>query len=102
MLEDTMLLLRLQLFCRERNISQGILFYTGDQVDIYDALQYPIMFWKGEDGYQINIPHKTPNKTVSSMDFYASRIMIREGEGKSHPKVLSTFSPKYCRHVCKN
>ena len=50
----------------------------------YDALQYPIMFWKGEDGYQIKIPQfdqktgkENPNKTVSSMDFYASRIMIR-------------------------
>ncbi|GFT05678.1 hypothetical protein TNCV_1045351 [Trichonephila clavipes] len=24
----------------------------------YDALQYPLMFFRGEDGYQINIPKR--------------------------------------------
>lgn len=53
----------------------------------YDALQYPLMFWQGEDGYYINIPQVNPStgsavtkKTVSAMDFYAFRIMAREGE----------------------
>ncbi|XP_061395554.1 uncharacterized protein LOC133331174, partial [Musca vetustissima] len=49
----------------------------------YDALQYPIIFPYGEDGYhfglrQINTSTNEPtNKQVSSMNFYAYRIMIR-------------------------
>lgn len=50
----------------------------------YDALQYPLMFCYGEDGYSIDIFQKNPttkiplSKTVSASDFYAYRIMIRE------------------------
>lgn len=50
----------------------------------YDALQYPIMFCRGEDGYCINIPQCDPinqnslKKTVSAVDFYSYRIMDRE------------------------
>lgn len=49
----------------------------------YDALQYPLIFWAGEDGYHINIMQRNPatgqeiNKKVSAMNFYAYRIMIR-------------------------
>ncbi|KIH60924.1 hypothetical protein ANCDUO_08810 [Ancylostoma duodenale] len=49
----------------------------------YDALQYPLMFREGEDGYHSNIMRIDPstgcsvNKKVSAMDFYAYRIMIR-------------------------
>ncbi|XP_044588797.1 uncharacterized protein LOC123267978 [Cotesia glomerata] len=52
----------------------------------YDALQYPLMFCYGEDGYHINISkrdvtNKLPlNKTVSASEFYSFRIMEREGE----------------------
>jgi PIF1-like helicase/Helitron helicase-like domain at N-terminus len=50
----------------------------------YDALQYPILFWQGEDGYHFNISMKNPttnldiNKKVSAMNYYAYRMMIRE------------------------
>ncbi|XP_028968047.1 uncharacterized protein LOC114828365 [Galendromus occidentalis] len=50
----------------------------------YDALQYPVLFWQGEDGYHFNIKMRVPrtdtetNKKVSSMNFYAYRIMIRD------------------------
>ena len=67
----------------------------------YDALQYPLLFCRGEDGYDIalpqtdphtkqSVPTKTdtkscgvsqiklkPTKTVSASDFYAYRIMLR-------------------------
>ena len=62
----------------------------------YDALQYPLLFCRGEDGYDIALPQtdsrtkqavpmKTdpksgklkPTKTVSASDFYAYRIMLR-------------------------
>lgn len=57
----------------------------------YDALQYPLMFCRGEDGYSIAIPQVDPvtrapqfdpitgvsHKTVSSMSFYAYRIMVK-------------------------
>ncbi|EYC03673.1 hypothetical protein Y032_0092g2555 [Ancylostoma ceylanicum] len=48
----------------------------------YDALQYPLIFWEGEDGYHFNIMRVDPstgcslNKKVSAMDFYAYGIMI--------------------------
>ncbi|GBM62165.1 hypothetical protein AVEN_199323-1 [Araneus ventricosus] len=49
----------------------------------YDALQYPIIFWQGEDGYNFDVMQCIPNseststKKVSMMNFYAYRIMIR-------------------------
>nr|XP_016854857.1 PREDICTED: uncharacterized protein LOC107983913 [Anolis carolinensis] len=52
----------------------------------YDALQYPLIFWQGEDGYHFNIMQINPtsgaptNKKVSAMDYYAYRIMIRSHE----------------------
>jgi PIF1-like helicase/Helitron helicase-like domain at N-terminus len=52
----------------------------------YDALQYPLIFCEGEDGYDISIAQTDPKtgltvdrKTVSAMDFYAYRIMVRFG-----------------------
>nr|XP_041631043.1 uncharacterized protein LOC121502160 [Drosophila kikkawai] len=52
----------------------------------YDALQYPLIFWQGEDGYHFNIKMVNQvtgaetNKKVSSMNFYSYRLMIRQGE----------------------
>ncbi|CAF3254328.1 unnamed protein product [Rotaria sp. Silwood2] len=52
----------------------------------YDALQYPLIFWEGEDGYHFLIMQTDPTtgtpvdrKKVSAMDFYAYRIMMRAG-----------------------
>jgi len=50
----------------------------------YDALQYPLMFWRGGDGYHFNLKQivsvsgLNTNKKISAMDFYACRIMIRK------------------------
>jgi len=50
----------------------------------YDALQYPLMFWRGEDGYHFELKQINPasglytDKKVSAMDFYAYRTMIRK------------------------
>ena len=62
----------------------------------YDALQYPLLFCRGGDGYDIALPQTDPHtkqpvpmktdpksgqlkptKTVSASDFYAYRIMLR-------------------------
>jgi hypothetical protein len=49
----------------------------------YDALQYPILFWKGEDGYHFEMYQSNPHngmlsrKKISAMDFYSFRIMVR-------------------------
>ena len=50
----------------------------------YDALQYPLIFWEGDDGYNFLIMQTDPTtgmpvdrKKVSAMDFYAYRIMAR-------------------------
>src|SRR5258705_6122509 len=60
----------------------------------YDALQYPLMFVRGEDGYSIDIPQTLPltstshpTKTVSCMDFYAFHLMIRDNS----PNLLHYF-----------
>ncbi|GBN91323.1 hypothetical protein AVEN_133420-1 [Araneus ventricosus] len=48
----------------------------------YDSLQYPIIFWQGEDGYHFYLKQSKPdtgfttNKKISGMEFYAFRIMI--------------------------
>jgi len=52
----------------------------------YDALQYLLMFCRGEDGYSIKIPQRDPSskislkKTVSASEFYSYRIMERQGQ----------------------
>ncbi|XP_055904241.1 uncharacterized protein LOC129940040 [Eupeodes corollae] len=45
----------------------------------YDPLQYPLMFASGDDGYYLTIPQQNSsrNKTVSCMQYYAYRLMIR-------------------------
>ncbi|XP_050552549.1 uncharacterized protein LOC118277408 [Spodoptera frugiperda] len=59
--------------------------FIADTHRSYDALQYPLIFWKGQDGYCINIKQRDPvsgaetNKNVSSKDYYAYRLMIRRG-----------------------
>lgn len=52
----------------------------------HDALQYPILFWQGEDGYHFSMKMINPvrgsetNKKVSSMNYYSYRLMVRENE----------------------
>ena len=50
----------------------------------YDALQYPLLFCHGEDGYHFTIPlvdpvtgNALPGKKTSSMQFYCFRLMVR-------------------------
>jgi hypothetical protein len=52
----------------------------------YDALQYPLLFPEGEDGYHFLIMQTDPTtgmsiegKKVSAMNFYAYRMMMRFG-----------------------
>ncbi|GFX89244.1 OTU domain-containing protein [Trichonephila clavipes] len=55
----------------------GTLMRINETHRAYDALHYPLMFFRGEDGYQINIPkrHETTkiplSKTVSASEFYS-------------------------------
>jgi hypothetical protein len=50
----------------------------------YDALQYPILFWQGEDGYHFSMKMINPvtgseiNKKVSSMNYCRYRQADRE------------------------
>ncbi|UYV74787.1 hypothetical protein LAZ67_12000976 [Cordylochernes scorpioides] len=59
----------------------------------YDALQYPLIFWKGQEGYSFHIPQIDPNtrqplsSKVSSMDFYGYFIMVR----RNSPNVIVQF-----------
>ncbi|XP_044582393.1 uncharacterized protein LOC123263552 [Cotesia glomerata] len=71
-----------EIVIRRRNNN---LQFIADTHRLYDALQYPLIFWKGQDGYCINIKQRDPvsgaetNKNVSSKDYYAYRLMIRRG-----------------------
>lgn len=53
---------------------------------LYDALQYPLMFCRGEDGYSVDIAQVDPKtklplrKKVSAASFYAYRMMVREDD----------------------
>ncbi|GFQ98607.1 ATP-dependent DNA helicase [Trichonephila clavata] len=68
------------------NCRDGTLMRINETHRAYDALQYPLMFFRGEDGYQINIPkrHETTkiplSKTVSASEYYSYRIMEHDGE----------------------
>ncbi|XP_055932759.1 uncharacterized protein LOC129962790 [Argiope bruennichi] len=71
-----------EILIRRRNNN---LQFIADTHRSYDALQYPLIFWKGQDGYCINIKQRDPvsgaekNKNVSSKDYYVYRLMIRRG-----------------------
>ena len=56
----------------------------------YDALQYPLMFPYGEDGYNFSVCQFNPNtgienpqKKTSALQFYSYRLMVRH-EGSNH------------------
>lgn len=75
----------------------------------YDTLQYPLMLCRGEDGYSISIPQVDPvmhtpqldpvtglpRKTVSSMSFYAYRLMVKNG----HFNMLHRFGALFNQFV---
>ncbi|CAH2226617.1 jg9019, partial [Pararge aegeria aegeria] len=81
--------------CGEQFASRDIVLHARDNTltrvpdthKFYDALQYPLIFSKGQEGYHFQIPQvdpvtglPLPNKKVSCMDFYAFHIMIREND----------------------
>ena len=43
----------------------------------YDALQYPLIFWKGQDGYNILLKHRDNITKLTSREMYCYYIMIR-------------------------
>ncbi|GFT80995.1 ATP-dependent DNA helicase [Trichonephila clavipes] len=62
----------------------GRLTRVPDTHGFYDALEYPIIFWKGQEGYSFDIPQinpftkqPIPNKKVSCKDFPAYHMMVR-------------------------
>ncbi|UYV74337.1 hypothetical protein LAZ67_11003112 [Cordylochernes scorpioides] len=72
------------LHCRN-NLTQRI----SEIHQAYDSLQYPLIFCRGEVGYSVSLPQVNPStreimqKTVSCMNFYAYRMMVRAGEFNS-------------------
>ncbi|XP_032312027.2 uncharacterized protein LOC116656476 [Drosophila ananassae] len=70
---------------RNNDNNNNNLQFISDTHRSYDALPYPLIFWKGQDGYCVNIKQRDPvtgaetNKNVSSKDFYSYCLMIRRG-----------------------
>lgn len=67
----------------------------------YDALQYPLILWQGEDGYYFNIPQVKPstgqevqNKKVTAKEYYSYRIVLKENE-YNHILNCRTFFQQY-------
>lgn len=62
---------------------KGDLRRISDTNRFYDALQYPILFWQGEEGYNFSLKMRDPvtfvetPKKVSAMNYYAYRLMIQ-------------------------
>ncbi|GFW82467.1 ATP-dependent DNA helicase [Trichonephila clavipes] len=62
------------------------LINVGEIHRCYDALQYPIIFWDGADGYLFNVKMINQvngaeiNKKCYAMNFYAYPLMIRSNE----------------------
>lgn len=78
----------------------------------YDALQYPIIFCYGEDGYSIDLKLQPPKNSrnqdstdvndntatkghLTSRMFYAYRIMIRPGSNQNQPQLYRTLFNQY-------
>ncbi|GFU93611.1 ATP-dependent DNA helicase [Trichonephila clavipes] len=62
----------------------GRLNRVPDTHRFYNTIEYPIFFWKGQEGYSFDIPQidpftkqPIPNKKVSGKDFYAYHMMVR-------------------------
>ncbi|KAI8430405.1 LOW QUALITY PROTEIN: hypothetical protein MSG28_000688 [Choristoneura fumiferana] len=58
----------------------------------YDSLQYPLMFCRGEDGYNFAIHHVDPQpgapyytRITSALQFYSYRLQLRQDEGPLAP-----------------
>lgn len=55
-----------------------------------DALQYPLLLCRGEDGYSINLPQYDSStkflleKTIFAASFCSYRIMLRERKDINH------------------
>ncbi|GFW74315.1 ATP-dependent DNA helicase [Trichonephila clavipes] len=73
------------------------LINVGETHRCYDALQYPIIFWDGADGYHFNVKMVNPvngaeiNKKCSAMNFYTYRLMIRRNEDNYIMKYRQLF-----------
>ena len=61
---------------------------------LYDALQYPIIHWKGQEGYSIDVPQATGTKTVSMKQYYAYMLMERENL-RNHILECAQLTNKY-------
>ena len=74
----------------------------------YDALQYPLLFCRGEDGYSIALSQRDPKttnplkKTISAASFYSYRIMVRQGEDNHLLYFRSLFSQLLVDMYAKN
>ncbi|XP_076290998.1 uncharacterized protein LOC143214169 [Lasioglossum baleicum] len=87
--EVAVLLVNQECSCRDIIISGrgGELRRISETHRSYDALQYPLMFPRGEDGYNFLIFQVDPTtgeendrKKTSALQFYAYRMMIRQNE----------------------
>lgn len=56
----------------------------------YDPLQYPLLFCRGEDGYDFSLMQVDPitrqptNRKVTSNEYYAYRTMLRDEDINHH------------------
>ena len=50
----------------------------------YDSLHYVLLFPSRDNGWHLNIPHDQGKDSVTTMEFYSFRLMIRSAVSKLH------------------
>uniref|UniRef100_W5LW14 Helitron helicase-like domain-containing protein n=1 Tax=Lepisosteus oculatus TaxID=7918 RepID=W5LW14_LEPOC len=79
----------------------------------YDALQYPIIFWKGQDGYFINILSLSSGKKVTASDYcnygeikqFQSYFEVQRTIPPVHQYIIDMYAKTESEHllfICQN
>ena len=58
-------------------VRKGGLQHITETHRAYDTLHYVLLFPLGEDGWHLNIPHSKGRGNITSMEYYAYRLMVR-------------------------
>ncbi|GFT82872.1 helitron_like_N domain-containing protein [Nephila pilipes] len=80
-----------EIVIRRRNSN---LQFIADTHRSYDALQYPLIFWKGQDGYSINIneiPYQELDEQIKQTQFFTA--------GLSHKLTMEGNEQSNCQEI---
>ena len=67
----------------------------------YDPSAYPLFHIHGDYGYELNCYKREDNKKLTTLDFYRSRMMVREGEFNTLHRGERLFQEYLTDQYCK-